>query len=107
VRIVLNGKEGTPGFPGAMPPVALSFSDDQVAGVLTYIRNSWGLHVGAVTPELVAKVRRELADRQAPWTNAELQFVERERRRIPGPSMGPNGATKGLEAKVERLAPKR
>ncbi|MBL9211327.1 MAG: c-type cytochrome [Opitutaceae bacterium] len=83
-RIVLHGKEGTPGFPGPMPPVALTYSDEQVADVLTYIRNSWGLHAGAVSPELVASVRRELGPRQAPWTNAELQFVERERRRLPG-----------------------
>jgi putative membrane-bound dehydrogenase-like protein len=85
-RIILNGKEGTPGFPGPMPPVALTYSDEQVANVLTYIRNSWGLHAGAVAPELVAKVRREIGDRQAPWTNAELQFVERERRRLPEPA---------------------
>lgn len=82
-RIILNGKEGTPGFAAAMPPVALTFSDEQVADVLTFIRNSWGLHAGAVAPELVAKVRREIGDRQAPWTTAELQFVERERRRLP------------------------
>jgi len=83
-RIILHGKEGTPGFPAAMPPVALTYNDEQVAAVMTYIRNSWGLHAGAVSPELVASVRRELGPRQAPWTTAELQFVERERRRLPG-----------------------
>lgn len=72
VRIVLNGKEGTPGFAAPMPPVAVAFTDEQIASVLTYVRNSWGRHEGAVTPDLVAEVRKQNGARQTPWTNAEL-----------------------------------
>jgi mono/diheme cytochrome c family protein len=78
VRIVLNGKEGTPGFPGAMPPIGITFSDDQIAGVLTYVRNSWGLRAGAVSLETLAKVRAQVGSRQAAWTNAELAQAETE-----------------------------
>lgn len=78
VRIVLNGKEGTPGFPGAMPPIGAAFSDEQIAGVLTYIRNSWGLQAGAVPTETVTKVRSQVAKRVNAWTTAELNQLDRE-----------------------------
>lgn len=77
-RIVLNGKEGTPGFPGAMPPLGGTFTDEQIAGVLTYIRNSWGLQAGAVSPETVAKIREQVGSRQAAWTDSELRQLEKE-----------------------------
>jgi mono/diheme cytochrome c family protein len=76
VRIVLNGKEGTPGFPGAMPAIGGSFSDEQIAGVLTYIRNSWGLHEGAVSVTTVAKSRKDNRGRVADWTEMLLHSLE-------------------------------
>ena len=81
-RIPLNGKEGTLGFPGAMPPIGAALTDDQVAGVLTYIRNSWGLHAGAVSPRTVAKVRRQVKGRLAAWTDEPLTIVEVELARM-------------------------
>jgi mono/diheme cytochrome c family protein/glucose/arabinose dehydrogenase len=76
IRIVLNGKEGTLGFPGAMPPIGGSYSDEQIAGVVTYIRNSWGLHAGAVDPATVAKVRTEVGGRIAAWDDNHLGRIE-------------------------------
>jgi mono/diheme cytochrome c family protein len=76
IRIVLAGKEGTPGFPGPMPPIAAAFNDEQIAGVLTYVKNSWGLHLGAVDPATVSRVRAAVGSRQTPWTDAELRRVE-------------------------------
>jgi mono/diheme cytochrome c family protein/glucose/arabinose dehydrogenase len=81
VRIVLCGKEGTPGFPGAMPPIAGTFDNRKIAGVLTYIRNSWGLHAGGVPISLVAQVRAEVGNRQAAWNDAELRRVENDLQR--------------------------
>lgn len=78
VRIVLNGKEGTPGFPGAMPTIGATLSDEQLAGLLTYIRNSWDLQFGAVTPNLVARIRQEVGTRQAAWNDAELRRMENQ-----------------------------
>ncbi len=43
IRILLNGKEGTIGL---MPPVGQTLNDEQIAGVLTYIRRMWG-HTGS------------------------------------------------------------
>lgn len=73
-RIVLNGKEGTPGYPAAMAELSI-LSDKQIAGVLTYIRRSWGNEASAVTPEDVAHVRTSVRSRYRGWTNAELEAV--------------------------------
>ena len=75
IRILLQGKEGKTGFPAPMPPVA-SFSNEQIAGVLTYVRNSWGLQLGAVEVSTVEAVRKATASRTRPWTDAELQYAE-------------------------------
>jgi mono/diheme cytochrome c family protein/glucose/arabinose dehydrogenase len=74
-RIVLGGKEGTPGFASSMPPVGGTFTDEQIAAVLTYIRNSWGLHAGAVPVSRVAKARQQIAGRPGAWTDVQLARV--------------------------------
>jgi mono/diheme cytochrome c family protein/glucose/arabinose dehydrogenase len=69
VRILLNGKEGPVGL---MPPVGGVLSDDQIAGVLTYIRREWGQTGSVVDPATVKTVRGATTDRTRPWTNDEL-----------------------------------
>jgi mono/diheme cytochrome c family protein len=71
-QIILHGKEGTPRFPSAMPPLG-SLSDDQVAAMLTYIRNSWTLRLGGVGARAVATIRKETSGRTGARTDAELQ----------------------------------
>jgi nitrite reductase (NO-forming) len=51
--ITVNGKP----YNNVMPP--LPFTDDQIADVLTYVMNSWGNDLGAVTVEEVKRVRLE------------------------------------------------
>jgi mono/diheme cytochrome c family protein/glucose/arabinose dehydrogenase len=68
-RILLNGKEGPVGL---MPPVGSVLSDDQIAGVLTYVRREWGQPGSAVDPGTVKSVRELTAGRTRPWTNDEL-----------------------------------
>jgi mono/diheme cytochrome c family protein/glucose/arabinose dehydrogenase len=72
-RILLNGKEGSIGL---MPPVGQSFTDDQVAAVLTYVRREWGQTGTPVDPALVKQIRALTADRTRPWTNAELLALD-------------------------------
>ncbi|MEL0099757.1 MAG: cbb3-type cytochrome c oxidase subunit II [Opitutae bacterium] len=58
--------------PPGIPPGSLT--DEQVANVLTYIRNDWGNSASAVSPEEVSTVRQSLKER-APmqmFTAAEL-----------------------------------
>ena len=68
-RILLNGKEGSTGL---MPPVGSVLSDDQIAGVLTYIRREWGQDGSPVAPAVVQSVRSLTATRTRPWTDPEL-----------------------------------
>ena len=58
--------------PPGIPPGSLT--DQQIADVLTYIRNDWGNSASSVSPSEVASVRASIKDR-APmqmWTAAEL-----------------------------------
>ena len=72
-EIEVNGVK----FNGVMPPPGIppgALNDQQVADVLTYVRNSWGNSASAVTPSEVTAVRAAIKGR-APmhmWTAAEL-----------------------------------
>jgi mono/diheme cytochrome c family protein len=61
LRIVLDGAETltTPRAPngGSMPAYAKQFSDQEIADVTNYIRNSWGNSAPLVTAEQVRKAR--------------------------------------------------
>jgi len=62
IRIVLDGAESitTQRAPnkGSMPAYANKMSDQQVADVITYIRNAWGNAAPAVTAAEVARARK-------------------------------------------------
>ena len=68
-RIVLSGKEGSVGL---MPPLGASLTDEQIAGVLTYIRREWGHTASAVAPDDVKEIRGMTASRTRPWTEDEI-----------------------------------
>jgi mono/diheme cytochrome c family protein len=76
IRIALHGKQGTAGFPAPMPGVA-NMTDEQIAGVLTFVRRSFGNTSSAVSPAEIARIRREAGDRAVPWTDAELESLGR------------------------------
>ena len=84
IRIPLHGLTGTiqvkgqtftglsmPAF-GTMPPLN---DDENLAAVLTYVRQAWGNKAPPVTPEQVKAVRAETASRSSPWTPEELQKI--------------------------------
>lgn len=62
LRIILEGVQTvtTPRAtnPGSMPAYAKQLSDQEIADVTNYIRNSWGNAAPLVTPEQVKKARR-------------------------------------------------
>jgi mono/diheme cytochrome c family protein len=81
VRIALHGMTGPTKvngrvyeFPAEMPPLAV-LSDEQIAAVLTYVRRSWGHTASAVNSATVSKIREATADREKPWTEAELSKI--------------------------------
>ena len=48
--------------------------DTKLSDVINYVRNSFGnKDEKGVTPAMIDAVRKEFADRAAPWTEAELQ----------------------------------
>ena len=68
VRIVLCGKSSE----GLVMPPLRTLDDKAIAGVLTFVRQSWGHNAPPVTPAAVAAVRREVGTREEPWTDEEL-----------------------------------
>lgn len=65
IRVVLQGapSAATNAAPTAlaMPSFAWKLSDDEIAAVVTYIRNSWGNAAPAVTAADVKNMRQKLA----------------------------------------------
>ena len=61
-KIILDGAQTvtTPRAPnkGSMPGYAAKMTDQQIADVTNYIRNSWGNAAPLVTADQVAKARR-------------------------------------------------
>jgi mono/diheme cytochrome c family protein len=62
IRVILEGAQTvtTPRAPnkGSMPAYAAKLTDQQIADVATYIRNSWGNAAPVVTAEQVTKARK-------------------------------------------------
>lgn len=61
IKVVLNGMDEEVGINGkyyenVMPPQS-ALKDEQIADVLTYVRNSFGNKADAITPEDVKKAR--------------------------------------------------
>lgn len=79
IKVVLKGLQGPiqvlgESYPGQVPMTSFGgmLSDKEVAGVLTYVRNSFGNEAAPVDPELVKQVRAEVADKQGFYTPQEL-----------------------------------
>lgn len=83
VKLVLHGLQGPIQVMGntynnVMTPHAHILNDEQVAAVLTYIRNEWGNEAPPITPEYVAYIREQTEGRRNAYTQPELQEAARE-----------------------------
>jgi len=80
IRLVLHGLRGpikVKGQPFEMDMPALGVLDDeQIATVLTYIRNEWGHAYPSVSTNAVKRVRDQTADRADSWTQEELLKIK-------------------------------
>jgi len=74
---VLGKTYTVPEIQPMMPGLRMNpeFSDEQLAAILTYVRNSWGNGATPVTPEAVARYRGSVEPR-GPWTPEELSKVK-------------------------------
>jgi mono/diheme cytochrome c family protein len=82
IRIALNGLSGPltfkgQSFNGAMVPWKDVLNDDEIAAVLTYVRQNkeWGNNAAEVKPERVKAVREKLKTRATPFSPDELQKI--------------------------------
>ena len=82
VRIVLDGLQGPITVKGvewnlAMPPWKTELKDEEIAGIITYIRGNkdWGHSMPGVTKEEVAKIRKDTAARGEGWSSAALKSI--------------------------------
>jgi mono/diheme cytochrome c family protein len=79
-RILIHGLSGPIKVAGQtwdmeMPALGGALSDEQIAGVLTFIRRSWEHTASPVTVAMVAKIRKDNASRSKSWTEAEIREV--------------------------------
>ncbi|MEX2641384.1 MAG: PVC-type heme-binding CxxCH protein [Balneolales bacterium] len=77
VRIVLNGFSGGAAergedVPGVMPAHNY-ISDEDLAAILTFLRQSWENDASPVGPEVIARIREEDGDRRTTWTPSKLR----------------------------------
>lgn len=80
-RIPLAGLAGPVTVKGqqwnlAMPAMGAALSDEDLAAVLTYMRQSWGNKASEVTPAQVKAVRGEVGARSQPFTAEQLNAVQ-------------------------------
>ena len=80
IKITLHGligpvEVGGITYPGQVPmtPFKDLLSDDEVAAVLTYVRNAFGNNADAVAPSAVAAVREETSQKAGFYTADELE----------------------------------
>lgn len=82
--------------PGGMMGFGAAMSAQDLANVLTYVRNSWGNESSMVTKEMVEKVRSE-EKRATQWTEADLKpFADKN---VPGDIPAGPGAIAAPAAK--------
>ena len=76
VKVVMHGLRGPIKVKGLSysydMPAAGFLSDEQIAGVLTYIRREWDHEASPVPLDLVKKIRAETKGRTDAWTEGEL-----------------------------------
>jgi mono/diheme cytochrome c family protein len=80
IRIPLAGLAGPVQVAGqtynlSMPAMGAALSDEDLAAVLSYIRQSWGNKAPVITPEQVKAVRTQVGNRTQPWTAEQLEAV--------------------------------
>ena len=71
-KIEVNGKEY--GNVPMVPTIWKTWSDADIASVLSYIRNDWGNEASEIDVETVSKIRAQEGER-GPWTADELSEI--------------------------------
>jgi mono/diheme cytochrome c family protein len=86
VRISLDGVSGRihvnatqyepPQILPEMPSLRAALDNDQIASVLTYVRQAFGSGASPISPAQVGQIRQETERRETPWTEEELLGIK-------------------------------
>ena len=106
IRILLNGLQGPTQIHGqtynnAMPAFGAALGDNEIAALLTYIRQEWGNRAAPVDSAEVAAVRAATKARTIPWTSAELESALAAESEGKSPSPSVESKTKDGDLAVE------
>jgi len=110
VKIVIHGLQGPVTVLGKpynnqMAPWGKVLKDEQVAAVLTYIRNEWGNKAPPISSEFVKNLREQTKDRTTPWTQGELQAIPRETAEQAAPAAAPGASPEASPAPSPGASP--
>jgi mono/diheme cytochrome c family protein len=72
--IQVNGVDWPPGL--SMPAIGAALPPEDLAALLSYVRNAWGNKASIIKPEQVKAVFESTANRTQPWTSQELLQVQ-------------------------------
>lgn len=78
MAVVLNGIMPEGRFQGVMVPWKAMLTDEQIAGVLTFVRSSFGNKAETIVPEVVARARTQYAGQVNPMKRSELEAITGE-----------------------------
>jgi len=59
----------------SMPAMGAALPEEDLAAVLTYMRQAWGNHAEPITPEQVKAVKTQVGNRSQPFTPEEIMQV--------------------------------
>jgi mono/diheme cytochrome c family protein len=62
-------------FPGGMPAIGAALSEDDLAALLSYIRQAWGNKASPITPQQIRAVKAEVGNRAEAFTEEGLGRV--------------------------------
>jgi mono/diheme cytochrome c family protein len=104
-RIVIHGLTGPIKVNGTswsleMPPLGAALSDEQVAGVTTYIRREWEHTASPVSVDFVKQIREGNKDRTKAWTNEDMkEFLTPSKSNAPAKPKEPTKPKEPVQAK--------
>ena len=80
--MTVDGKQ----YNNVMPGQEAVLTDKKIAAIMTYVRANFGNSSPAVSPDVVAAVRKEFAEHKTPWTEAELKAFSSGAPAAPAPA---------------------
>ena len=76
--VVLNGIQPEGRFQGVMVPWKAMLTDEQIAGVLTFVRSHFGNQAPAVTQAMIAFARTKYAAQTTPMKRSDVEAIQAE-----------------------------